>query len=195
MMKVMLVVLGVVVVGGCSLLPEPPVETRYALEPVPVVRGVRSVVADPSRTVRVDRPEVPLAYSGNQLVLVRNGEQAVYAGKGWQAPVPDMLQAALTRDLAAVMPGWVVAGESAGVRSAYELQVDVHTFATVQEGDTAAVVMNMDVRLLDPANRQVLKAMPYRYQAPLEALTTAQTLAAYNRGWRTLVLRIARLLH
>lgn len=185
--------LAVLALAGCSVLPKPPVETRYTLAPVGGEAAV-GVAVDASRTVRVDRTAVPLAYRGSQLILVKSGAQTFYAGKAWEAPLPDLLDAALVRDLGTALPGWVVAGESAGVRSAYELQTEVRTFATVQEGAENAVVMEVEVRLLDPNSRVVLKRLPYRFKQPLDKLTTEATVAAYNAGWRGLVGQVAALL-
>jgi ABC-type uncharacterized transport system auxiliary subunit len=185
--------LAVLALAGCSVLPKAPVEVRYTLAPVAGESASVGVAVDASRTIRVDRTTVPVAYRGSQLVLLKGGEQTFYAGKAWEAPLPDLLDAALVRDLGTALPGWVVAGETAGVKSAYELQTDVRTFATVQEGSETAVVMEADVRLLDPASRAVLKRLPYRFKQPLAKLTTEATVAAYNAGWRGLVAQVAGL--
>lgn len=190
MMKYSLMVAVMVLAAACSLLPKPPVETRYTLQPIAAEPAAGVVAGDPSRTIRIDRPEVPLAYRGSRMVLVKGAEQTFYAGKAWEAPVPDLLEAALNRDLAAGLPGWVVAGDGSGLSSAYELQTDVRTFATVQAGSEAAVVMDMDVRLVDPAGRRVLRMLPYRFKQVLPQLTTEATVEAYNRGWRDLVAQV-----
>lgn len=186
-----------VLLTACSVLPKPVVETRYTLQPVLPAAGTQPatpMAADASRTLRISRPEVPLAYRGTQLVLVKNAEQTYYAGKAWEAPVPDLLQSALVRDLATAMPAWVISTENGGIRSAYELQTDVRTFATIQSAENIIVAIDLDIRLLNPATREVIKVLPFHFRQPLASLTTEQTLSAYQAAWNALLPQITQLL-
>lgn len=174
-------------VTGCSVLPTPETETRFVLAPVALANYVAPPQKmDNSSVLGIARPQVPVDLRGSQFVLVKNGEQTFYAGKAWSAPLPDMLSAALVRDLATNLPNWIVTADN-GVRKTLELQIEVHDFATLQEDGHTAVVMNMDVRFVNPQDRTVVKALPFRYRAELPALTTAATLTAYNAGWQKLV--------
>lgn len=187
--------------ASCSVLPKPAVETRYTLTPgIPnaeiasTTGSPSSLKPDPNRTLRIARPDVPLPFRSNQLVLIKNGEQTVYAGKAWDAPVPDMLAAALNRDLSAAMPNWIVSSETSGVRSAYELQTEVRTFATVQNDRQYTVVVNLDLRFVNLATRKVEKRIPFHFAQSLPTLTTEETIKAYNQAWQTLLPQIALLI-
>jgi ABC-type uncharacterized transport system auxiliary subunit len=183
--------------AACTFLPKPGIETRYTLQPIASAgQGANTATAmpvNPSLTIRVARPEVPLAYRGDQLALTKDGEQTFYAGKSWEAPVPDLLQSALVRDLSTLLPTWVISTETSGLRSTYELQTAVHTFATIQSGNTSTLAIDLEIRLLNPATREVITVLPFHYREPLASpLTTQQTLAAYQKAWQTLLPAITR---
>ncbi len=174
---------------ACSLLPRPEPQTRHMLSPIPATAGVEATTRV-SRTIKVTRPSVPVAFQENRLPLVRGTSITYYEGQGWDAPLADMLEAATARDLATLLPGRAIVSENSGVKSDQELQMDVRNFSTMQQGDAAGpanVVMDIDVRLVDPTTRRVLRNLPYRFTKALPALTTQDTLAAYNEGWSAFV--------
>ncbi|TKW61380.1 MAG: hypothetical protein DI628_01780 [Blastochloris viridis] len=185
-----------VVLSGCSLVPKPGIETRYVLAPVQIQTSAMSTVIMPQKDLPVlgiARPRVPVDLRTNQLVLIQNGTLTFYEGKSWSAPLPDTLGAAMIRDLANNLPEWIVTGDNA-LKSQRDLQLEVHDFATIQNGSQATVIMNMDVRLVDATTRDVIKILPYRYSAPLTELNTAQTIEAYNKGWSNLIQEIVTIM-
>lgn len=179
----------VVLLAGCSFIPKPEVETRFVLQPVPAVAEVPDLAAE-RKVLGVARPDIPADLRGNQLVLIRKGELTYYSGKAWSAPLADMLAAALVRDLAGVLPRYIVTGEH-GLRTDMELQTEVHQFATVEDETGTYVLIQADIRLVNPLERTVVRVVPFRYREELGELSTAATLEAYNKGWRALIQAVA----
>ncbi len=143
------------------------------------------------RVLGIARPDIPVNLRGNQLVLIRHGEQTYYAGKAWSAPLADTLDAALVRDLAASLPHYIVTGDN-GLRKDFELQMEVHQFATIQDDTGTYVQINADIRLVNPLERTIIKMIPFRYRENLSEFSTPATLAAYNKGWEMLIQAISK---
>ena len=182
--------LTIVLLGACSLLPKPAVETRYMLSPVTQDSSAAFAIPKVAKVLDVVRPQVPFELRSSKLALIKDKELTFYSDTAWSAPIPDMLQSALVRDLSAMVPGWIVTG-TGNISRTVELQLEVHEFATIRDETGIYVVMNMDVQLIDPLKRTVVQRLPYRYRAKLSELSIAATMQAYNEGWQQLVRQVA----
>lgn len=180
--------------AACSVLPKPDVETRYVLNPFTPTSTASPVAASTTQVLGIPRPQVPFELRGSKLALIENGTLTFYEGQAWSAPLPDMLQTALVRDLSAALPGWVVSGNN-GLTRTLELQMDVQDFATVKNGNDATVQMTFNLRVVDPLKRTVLKHLPFHYQENLEKFTISNTMQAYNTGWQQAVQALLSLLN
>lgn len=188
------ILLATLALAACSVLPKPETEIRYVLSPVAPVATYSQTTTGTTPVLGIPRPQVPFELRGSKLALIENGTLTFYAGQAWSAPLPDMLQTALVRDLSAALPGWVISGNNSLTRT-LELHMDVQDFATMKTAEGATVSMTFNLRVVDPAKRTVLKHLPFHYQEKLEKFTIGNTVQAYNTGWQQAIQALTALLN
>lgn len=163
-----LVAVGLLPLGGCTLVPERAVApARHDFGPVPPLPVPAAVLPAPLAVAAVSAPDwldgTALAY---RLLWDTPGRLRAYAGTGWAAP-PSALIAERLRERATARtgPGRLHAGE--GTPPAAVLRVDLAEFAQwFDTPDRARAVVRMRASLLSALTRAPLAQRAFAGERP-----------------------------
>jgi cholesterol transport system auxiliary component len=151
--------LALLVTPGCiSLLPASEPDTLYRLT---IAEGDPAVTSSGSETVIIGRIAAPRGLAGDRIALEREGAIAYMAGAAWLSPAPSMLYSAVVDTLHAQAPALTPARAEDGVRSDYELDLELRHFEAVYDnGQNAAPLIraSLRARLIDRRSRTLIGA-------------------------------------
>jgi len=175
------VVIGALLLGGCSLLGKKKAATIYA----PDAR----VQAEPSWPsvhwqLSVNRPSAPRMLD-SQRIAVRPapGELQVYKGAGWAKPPSDQLLDTVLRTLEDSGRIPAVARQGSGIAADYKLVMDLRRFeADYAAAAVPAATIEVNVKLLHAPDHDVVDSRTFLQAVPAGGVDVGQVSQAFEQA-------------
>lgn len=164
--------------GACSLLPEPQPVQSWTLQPVRPTQAGEVQVSD----LRVLRPQTQDLLSGRYLLVVPEGQPvSVYKDARWSGSIPvlwrDYLVAALQQDSRFAR----ISGDEVLVGARHELVSRLDAFQTEYMEGQPVVVLRAYLQLVDTRTRAILAERPLTLSQPVAGRQVGQVVAAFDQ--------------
>lgn len=162
--------------GACSLLPQPQPVQSWTLQPAVAAAAGEVQVSD----LRVLRPQAQDLLSGRYLLVVPEGQPvSVYKDARWSASIPvlwrDYLIAALQQDRRFAR----ISGDEVRVQARQELVSRLEAFQTEYRDGRPQVVLRVYLQLIDSRTRAILAERPLTLTQPVAGREVSAVVAAF----------------
>ena len=156
------VLLVLVVLGGCSILPERAPKQTFMLPP-PNLAALQA--APIPLTLRILTPHVEPPLNGSGILVNPEGQIIkAYKGARWQKPIPLLLRDHWIDGLRQAGRLAAVVHETSDADGDLSLASDLSLFHLKYPQNTPVVVIQVDAQLLESNTRQVLATRRFRVQ-------------------------------
>ena len=167
----LLTLLAPLLLGACSVLPEP---SRYQLYRLPPSNLDAQPITSPMASLQLDAPRADDLTASNRVVVLREGHQlSAWSGMRWASPAPalwrdQMLDAFHNADVFRVLS----IGED-NLDADVRLTGHLRAFHVDQTGTPPRAVIRFDAQLIDRRERRVNAMHRFDVEVPLNSNTPA----------------------
>ncbi|MBB3330890.1 cholesterol transport system auxiliary component [Halomonas campaniensis] len=165
---------------ACSILPE---RAPLQIHVLPVTPAEPSSHAAIDATLRVEAPEANALLSGSRiLVMPTPNRMSVYEGARWSDPTPTLLRDRVIE--AFLQAGYLTAvlDESGRLETDVALASDLRAFHSEYVEGRPEVVIRLDARLEDEAQRRLLASRRFEVREPSEGVPVEAVVEAFGRA-------------
>ncbi|NLC71093.1 MAG: ABC transporter [Desulfuromonadaceae bacterium] len=176
--------LATVLLGGCSVLPEPRSQYIYRLPPstVGVSQGQGIDVA-----LRIARPSAGGLLDGARIVVVPESNQfSVYQDARWYSQAPLMWRDHLLDSFRNDGRIRRLSSDGDGVQPDFELGGTLRAFQSEYHDGVPHVVISIDARLVDNGNKRIISGSRFTVTEAVRGTQVPEVVAAFGKASDTL---------
>lgn len=158
--------LGLSLLGACTVLPKSEPVTTYQL---PAPQFSASQQAALPLSLRIVTPAASYALQTPRIMVTPEGNTInSYQGARWTDPNPVLLREHLVQAFQQDGSFSSVSTEVHALQTDMHLFSDLRQFQTLYQGGNASAVIELDAKLVDPGSRQVIASRHFRVSQPLQ---------------------------
>ncbi len=167
--------------SACSILPKTEPSTIYQLPAAPV--STVSAGAPVSWSLRVAKPQATMVLDSPRIAVVPQGSViSNYQGARWGDTGPVLLRNRLLDGFQADGRVQQVSSDDAQLQADVVLSSDLRAFQAEYHDGQVAVVVRLDVQLVDSASRKILAARRFDVQQPASSAQVADVVRAFGQA-------------
>ncbi|WHS60431.1 ABC-type transport auxiliary lipoprotein family protein [Pseudomonas sp. G2-4] len=175
-----LLLAGLLLVGGCSILPkaEPSDVYRLPVTPTPASAGTplnwSLRLANPQASEVLNSPNIAVIPHGNLL--------SSYAGSRWSDPAPVLLRNRLLDGFAQDGRVGLLSVADSNLQADLELGGQLQAFQTEYQGTAASVVIRLDALLVRGFDQRILASRRFEVRQPLTDVKVPAVVDGFGRA-------------
>ncbi|WP_127958485.1 ABC-type transport auxiliary lipoprotein family protein [Serratia microhaemolytica] len=172
----------VMILAGCTIIPESPVSQVYLL---PAKPGVATATATKplNRSLRIAQPNTSQFLAGARIAVQPQGSEiTVYSGARWSDPTPALLRNRLIQEFRAHGYFRSVSSDEDNLQADYELGGDLTSFQSIYQGKQGEVVIRFDARILRVSDRRVVASRSFVVRQPIEGRNMQLVVKAFGNA-------------
>lgn len=175
------VLLGMTLLAGCSILPKAEFPRVYLLPAAPAARPATTTSV--TWTLRIATPTAPRALDSARIAVVPEAHTiSVYAGARWADSVPHLVRDRLAdafRDTGRVR---AIGTDDGNLGADYELDGSLAAFQTEYVDGKPTVVIRFDAILAGTRKHQMVGARRFEVREPVDGKAVPQVVEAFGRA-------------
>lgn len=178
-------VLGASLLSACSILPKSEPSNVYLLPAAPAVNT--STAAPVNWSLRVAKPQAVMVLDSPRIAVVPEGSViSSYQGARWSDNGPVLLRDRLLDGFQADGRIRELSSDDAQLQADLVLVSDLRAFQSEYNGGQVAVVVRLDVQLVQGASRKIVAARRFDIRQPATSAGVADVVAAFGQASNSL---------
>ncbi|MEK1943747.1 MAG: ABC-type transport auxiliary lipoprotein family protein [Pseudomonas sp.] len=178
-------VLGASLLSACSILPKSEPSNVYLLPAAPAVNA--STAAPVNWSLRVAKPQAVMVLDSPRIAVVPEGSViSSYQGARWSDNGPVLLRDRLLDGFQADGRIRELSSDDAQLQADLVLVSDLRAFQSEYSGGQVAVVVRLDVQLVQGASRKIVAARRFDIRQPASSAGVADVVAAFGQASNSL---------
>lgn len=178
-------VLGASLLSACSILPKSEPSNVYLLPAAPAVNASTAVPVNWS--LRVAKPQAVMVLDSPRIAVVPEGSViSSYQGARWSDNGPVLLRDRLLDGFQADGRIRELSSDDAQLQADLVLVSDLRAFQSEYNGGQVAVVVRLDVQLVQGASRKIVAARRFDIRQPATSAGVADVVAAFGQASNSL---------
>lgn len=171
--------------SACSILPKSEPSNVYLLPAAPAVAA--STAAPVSWSLRVAKPQAVMVLDSPRIAVVPEGSViSNYQGARWSDNGPVLLRDRLLDGFQADGRIHELSSDDAQLQADLVLVSDLRAFQSEYNGGQVAVVVRLDVQLVQSASRKIIAARRFDIRQPASSAGVADVVAAFGQASNSL---------
>ncbi len=171
--------------SACSILPKSEPSNVYLLPAAPAVTA--STAASVSWSLRVAKPQAVMVLDSPRIAVVPEGSViSNYQGARWSDNGPVLLRDRLLDGFQADGRIHELSSDDAQLQADLVLVSDLRAFQSEYNGGQVAVVVRLDVQLVQSASRKIIAARRFDIRQPASSAGVADVVAAFGQASNSL---------
>lgn len=175
-----LLLAGLTLMGGCSLLPETEPSNIYRL---PATRVPASPGAPVSWSLRLASPQTSEVLNSPKIAVIPQGNLfSSYAASRWSDPAPVLLRNRLLDGFAQDGRVGLLSVTDSNLQADLELGGQLQAFQTEYQGAAASVVIRLDALLVRGLDQRILASRRFEVRQPLNDVKVPAVVDAFGQA-------------
>jgi cholesterol transport system auxiliary component len=174
--------------SACSILPKSEPSRVYLLPAAPVASASAAASAAPvSWSLRVEKPQAVMALDSPRIAVVPEGSVlSNYQGARWSDNGPVLLRNRLLDGFQADGRVRGLSSDDAQLQADLVLVSDLRAFQSEYANGQVAVVVRLDVQLVQGASRKIIAARRFDIRQPASSAAVADVVGAFGQASNSL---------
>lgn len=180
--------LALFLLSACTVFPEAESLKIYQM-PAP---NLAASTAEPlPLTLRISTPQAGSVLSSPRMVVnPRGNELQNYKGARWSDPVPALLREHLARAFQQRNILAAVSTDENSLKTDFHLSSDLRRFQVIYGEDGPSAVVELNARLIDPNNREILAGESFVVEQPLNSPEIPDVVEGFKLASDELAVRL-----
>lgn len=175
-----LLLAGLLLVGGCSILPKAEPSDVYRL---PATQAPASAGSSVSWSLRLASPQASEVLNSPNIAVIPHGNLlSSYAASRWSDPAPVLLRNRLLDGFAQDRRVGLLSVADSNLQADLELGGQLQAFQTEYQGSAASVVIRLDALLVRGFDQRILASRRFEVRQPLNDVKVPAVVEGFGRA-------------
>lgn len=178
--RAFLLLAGLILMGGCSILPETEPSNVYRL---PAAQVPASPGARVSWSLRLASPQASEVLNSPKIAVIAEGNLlSSYAASRWSDPAPVLLRNRLLDGFTQDGRVGLLSVTDSNLQADLELGGQLQAFQTQYQGAAASVVIRLDALLVRGLDQRILASRRFEVRQPLSDVKVPAVVAGFGQA-------------